>query len=233
MVERISTNFTNKIEMASQFAAAGRFLILAVETKRKKQIKFNLASWNVRTLLNSITTKSERPERRTALVTRELARYGVDIAALTETHFADKGQLTEIGGGYTFFWSGRSIDERREVFGPKTRNHQGWFDENDVGVQKLLEEKRQLYKAHLDDRNSASKKYAYDDMRREVQRKLPTGEECGAIPRSLHDLCESYKRFWHGVQKALLEDHVQVWLPGQACEDCEAASRRDDGPSTR
>ncbi|XP_063593800.1 uncharacterized protein LOC134770746 [Penaeus indicus] len=51
---------------------------------------------------------------RTALVARELARYKVDIAALSETCLADKGQLTETGGGYTFFWSGRSINERRE-----------------------------------------------------------------------------------------------------------------------
>ncbi|XP_046846748.1 uncharacterized protein LOC124440399 [Xenia sp. Carnegie-2017] len=55
-----------------------------------------------------------RPERRTALVARELARYNIDIAALSETRFANERQLTEYGGGYTFFWSGRSADERRE-----------------------------------------------------------------------------------------------------------------------
>ncbi|XP_072181473.1 craniofacial development protein 2-like [Diadema setosum] len=72
-----------------------------------------LASWNVRTLLDD--TKANRPERRTALVTRELARYNVDIAALSETRLAERGQLTENGGGYTFFWSGRSSKERREA----------------------------------------------------------------------------------------------------------------------
>ena len=46
---------------------------------------------------------------------RELARYRVDIAALSETRFPDKGQRTEIGGGYTFFWSGRPSEERREA----------------------------------------------------------------------------------------------------------------------
>ncbi|VDL96943.1 unnamed protein product [Schistocephalus solidus] len=51
--------------------------------------------------------KSDRPERRTALVARELARYNVDIAALSETRFSDQGQLEEVGAGYTFFWSGR------------------------------------------------------------------------------------------------------------------------------
>ena len=58
---------------------------------------------------------SGRPERRTALIARELARHRVTIAALSETRFSDKGQLTEIGGGYTFFWSGRSSEERREA----------------------------------------------------------------------------------------------------------------------
>ena len=67
----------------------------------------------MRTLLDNV--KADRPERRTALVARELARYKVDIAALSETRLADKGQLTEIGGGYTFFWSGRSSEERREA----------------------------------------------------------------------------------------------------------------------
>ncbi|XP_044874489.1 uncharacterized protein LOC123371222, partial [Mauremys mutica] len=52
--------------------------------------------------------------RRTALVARELARFNIDIAALCETRLANEGQLTEIGGGYTFFWCGRSSDERRE-----------------------------------------------------------------------------------------------------------------------
>ncbi len=46
---------------------------------------------------------------------RELARYKVDIAALSKTCFSDKGQLSEIGGGYTFFWSGCSSEEGREA----------------------------------------------------------------------------------------------------------------------
>ncbi|KAJ8029776.1 Craniofacial development protein 2 [Holothuria leucospilota] len=70
-------------------------------------------TWNVRTLLDS--SRTDRPERRTALIARELKRYQVDIAALSETRFADKRQLTEIGGGYTFFWSGRPSTERRKA----------------------------------------------------------------------------------------------------------------------
>ena len=32
---------------------------------------------------------SDRPQRRTALVGRELGRYGIEIAALSETRFAE------------------------------------------------------------------------------------------------------------------------------------------------
>ncbi|BHF78563.1 hypothetical protein SprV_0602167600 [Sparganum proliferum] len=72
-----------------------------------------LAAWNVRSLLDN--PRSDRPERRTALVARELARYKVDIAALSETRFSEQGQLEEVGDGYTFFWSGRPGAERRDA----------------------------------------------------------------------------------------------------------------------
>nr|VZI21136.1 unnamed protein product [Spirometra erinaceieuropaei] len=72
-----------------------------------------LAAWNVRSLLDN--PRSNRPERRTALVARELARYKVDIAALSETRFSEQGQQEEVGAGYTFFWSGRPKAERRDA----------------------------------------------------------------------------------------------------------------------
>ena len=75
-------------------------------------MKLVLATWNVRTLLDR--DRSQRPERRTALVARELQRYNIDIAALSETRFADDGQLTENLSGYTFFWKGRPESESRE-----------------------------------------------------------------------------------------------------------------------
>ncbi|VDL93786.1 unnamed protein product [Schistocephalus solidus] len=58
--------------------------------------------------------RSKWPERRTALVARELARYKVDITALSETRFSEQGQLEEVGGSYTFFGSGRPKAERRD-----------------------------------------------------------------------------------------------------------------------
>ncbi|VDL95145.1 unnamed protein product [Schistocephalus solidus] len=54
---------------------------------------------------------NNRPERRTALVARELARYKVDIAALSKIRFYEQGQV-EVGAGHTFFWSGQPKAER-------------------------------------------------------------------------------------------------------------------------
>ena len=58
---------------------------------------------------------SDRPQHRTALVGTELGRYGIEIAALCETRFAEIGEIKEVGAGYTFFWSGRNSEERREA----------------------------------------------------------------------------------------------------------------------
>ncbi|BHF85211.1 hypothetical protein SprV_1002837400 [Sparganum proliferum] len=52
-----------------------------------------LAAWNVRFLLDN--PGGNRSERRTALMARELARYKVDIAAISETRFSEQGQLEE------------------------------------------------------------------------------------------------------------------------------------------
>ena len=58
---------------------------------------------------------SDRPQRRIALVGRELDRYKVEIAALSETRMAEEGLLKEISAGYNFFWSGRKRKERCEA----------------------------------------------------------------------------------------------------------------------
>ncbi|XP_042591969.1 uncharacterized protein LOC109084930 [Cyprinus carpio] len=57
------------------------------------------------TLLDLVETP-DRPHRRTALVALELARYDIDIAALSETRLHGEDSLTEVGAWYTFFWKG-------------------------------------------------------------------------------------------------------------------------------
>ena len=56
---------------------------------------------------------SDRPQRRTALVGREPGRYGIEIAVLSETRFAEIGVIKEVGTGYTFF--GVDVKVRRGV----------------------------------------------------------------------------------------------------------------------
>ena len=75
---------------------------------KKSTTNLILASWNVRTLLDN----EERPERRTALISRELERYKIDIAALQETRFSDKGKLKE--KTHIHYWSEKPSCERRE-----------------------------------------------------------------------------------------------------------------------
>ena len=78
--------------------------------KFQKQL-LKLAEWNVKTLLDRHGSK--RPERQTALVARELTKYNTGIAALSETRRPHQGSIKD--GEYTFFWSGRPENERREA----------------------------------------------------------------------------------------------------------------------
>ena len=55
-----------------------------------------------------------RIERKTAILAKELQRYNIDIAALSETRLSGEDQLVEKDSGYTIFWSGRSEKEKRQ-----------------------------------------------------------------------------------------------------------------------
>ena len=68
----------------------------------------NVASWNVRTLLDSKRVAA----RPTAIVAQELARYNIDIAALSETRVLGETVIEEPGGGYTFFLQGKPIGDK-------------------------------------------------------------------------------------------------------------------------
>ena len=78
--------------------------------KEKQSYKhFKFASWNIRTLQD---TKNSA-ERRTAVISKILQKYDVDIAALSETRFAGNGILQE--KDYNFYWIGRSEEEARSA----------------------------------------------------------------------------------------------------------------------
>ncbi|BHF60224.1 hypothetical protein SprV_0100318700 [Sparganum proliferum] len=48
-------------------------------------------------------------------MTRELASYKVDIAAISKIRCSVQGRLEEVGAGYIFFWSGRPKAEQRDA----------------------------------------------------------------------------------------------------------------------
>ena len=50
--------------------------------------------------------------RKTAVINNELLRLDVDIVALQKTRLAEAASLRE--KDFTFFWHGKSMDERRE-----------------------------------------------------------------------------------------------------------------------
>ncbi|CAG4953530.1 unnamed protein product [Parnassius apollo] len=79
-------------------------------------------AWNVRTLLDR--GENACPERKTAIVDRELSRYNFYVAALSETHLPDQRELVEHGSEYTFFWKGLASSEpRRSGVGFAIKNY--------------------------------------------------------------------------------------------------------------
>ena len=92
--------------------AARRLLPSTVQNQlgRRRQL-LTIAQWNVRTLIDR--EAADRPERRTALVATELAKYNIDIAALCETMFSESDSFNDLE--YSFFWSGKPEGERREA----------------------------------------------------------------------------------------------------------------------
>ena len=77
--------------------------------RKKKTANLKVVRWNIRTMQDS----EDRPQRRSAVVARELAPLDFDIAALSEERFAEQGSLTEDGACSTLFWPGGNNDERR------------------------------------------------------------------------------------------------------------------------
>ena len=93
----------------TQLASRGQQGIFKSGGNNTNILKFGC--WNVRTMMDS--EDNERPQRRSALVAKELARLKTDIAALSEVRFADHGSLTEHGTCYTLYWSGKTKEECR------------------------------------------------------------------------------------------------------------------------
>ena len=75
--------------------STGSFLCGQKSLKKEKYASTNkdaktikLACWNISTILEK--TDSKRPAIRSALITQELSRFGIDIAALSEVCLPEK-----------------------------------------------------------------------------------------------------------------------------------------------
>ena len=79
--------------------------------RRKRRQLLTIGQWDVRTLLDR--EGADRPEKGTALIAMELAKYNIDITALCETRLSKSGSLNDLE--YSFFWSGKPERERREA----------------------------------------------------------------------------------------------------------------------
>ncbi|CAG5011233.1 unnamed protein product [Parnassius apollo] len=79
-------------------------------------------AWNVRTTLDR--EENACPERKTAILAREISCYNIDVASLSETHLSDEEELVEHGGGCTFFWKELvSPEPRRSGVGFAVKNY--------------------------------------------------------------------------------------------------------------
>ena len=107
----MNTNTGSNVARVNKVRAGLLPLRRPAKSKPGSKDILKLAEWNVRTLLDR--DGSKRPERQTALVAKELSRYDIDIAALSETRLALHDSIVD--HNYTFFWSGRGENERREA----------------------------------------------------------------------------------------------------------------------
>jgi len=108
MVKKIVNHAGLNVARSNKVRADHLPLRMSVQRHLGRQKQLYLAEWNVRTLIDT----SNRPERQTAFIAKELSRYRVDIATLSETRLASYDSLVD--GQYTFFWSGKSKEERRD-----------------------------------------------------------------------------------------------------------------------
>ena len=96
--------------------------------RRQRRQLLTFGQWNVRTLLDR--EGPNRPERRTALVAMELAKYNIDIAALCETRQTPDEEWAALQ---------QVVYNTAKIYlGKPDKKQQDWFDPNDQELQTLM-----------------------------------------------------------------------------------------------
>ena len=97
------------------WTATARLKLGSRRTEKKQKIPaLKLGTWNVRTTIPGLSEDLQEvcDARKTALINNELRRLRMDIVTLQQTRLSSSGMLSE--KDFTFYWHGKSPDERRE-----------------------------------------------------------------------------------------------------------------------
>ncbi len=70
-----------------------------------------------------------------------------------------------------------------DVLGAPTKKHKDWFDDNHPEIRELLDKKKRLHQAYLNDPNSASKKDAFTSIRSTIQRELRLMQDSASMAK--------------------------------------------------
>ena len=81
--------------------------------KKQKNPALKLGTWNVRKMTPGLSEDLQEvcDDRKTAVIKSELCRLRMDIDTFQETKLSSSGTLRE--KDYTFYWQGKSSDERK------------------------------------------------------------------------------------------------------------------------
>nr|XP_058942010.1 uncharacterized protein LOC131770312 [Pocillopora verrucosa] len=95
---------------ASHWSAIARLRLGSPQPVRCRPVTVCLLQWVLRAKDNT-EERTIDDARKTAVISRELKRLNIDIAALQETRLPSNGSLNE--EDYTFFWQGKAPEEHR------------------------------------------------------------------------------------------------------------------------
>ncbi|KAJ1161762.1 hypothetical protein NDU88_002243 [Pleurodeles waltl] len=112
------------------------------------------------------SSKTDRPERRTTLVTRELSREDLN-SKLDQLSFGTKCAEED--------WAAfRDVVYNTAIahLDQNTRKHQDWLDDNDEDIQILLDEKCEAFRSLQQNTTTASKKAVYNSIKSKVNAKI-------------------------------------------------------------
>ena len=98
----------NNVTASEETDARHRTVVVEyLQNPYKNKQRLNLAAWNVRTTNDN--PNSCRPERATAIISRELESENIDICALSEVRRERTGNIIE--KYHTIYWSGGDTKE--------------------------------------------------------------------------------------------------------------------------